>query len=139
MAYHLALQVPDSPIKEEWTWLGDAMRSYDGSEDLIPLRRYPQRVFSGNYSFDRAQDVRRHMAFMFTSFGDVFKVPLYQYQVKLKAAVASGADTVVVNATRSDFRVGGLAFLVEAHGRVGHEGLEQCVGGPADEELVTPE
>lgn len=113
MAYTLALQTPESPVKEEWLWTTDLMSSYAGQEDRIPLNRYPKRTFSGSYIFDRAQDVRRHMAFMFSRFGTLFQVPLYQYQVKLKAPVDAGDTSVPVNATRSDFRAGRGAFIVE--------------------------
>lgn len=113
MSYTIALQVPQTPIREEWAWTTDLMTSYDGEEDRIPLTRYPKRTFSGQYSFDSVADVRRHMAFMFTRFGTIFQLPLYQHQVKLKAAAAATDTSVSVNATRSDFRAGRDAFIIE--------------------------
>lgn len=112
MPYTFALQSPESPVKEEWRWTTDLIVSYDGSEDRVPLNRYPKRSFSGQYSFDRVEDVRRHLAFMHSTLRGELGLPLYQYQVKLKAKV-TGGDTVQVNALRSDFRVGEKALLVE--------------------------
>lgn len=112
MPYTFALQSPESPVKEEWLWTTDLSTAYDGSEDRIPLTRYPLRAFSGQYQFDRIEDVRRHLAFMQSGFRSEFGLPLFQHQVKLKAPVFGG-DTVQVNALRSDFRVGQSALLVE--------------------------
>lgn len=111
--YDLLLQAPESPIKEEWRWLTDVIVSQDGSEDLIPLNRYPKRSFSGTYIFESIADVRYHMAAMFARFGTTFRVGLFQYQVKLKAPVAAFENTLFVNTARSDFRVGGLVLLIE--------------------------
>lgn len=113
MVYSLALQVPEVPIKEEWVWTTDTQTSYDGTEDSAPLNRYPKRRFSGQYVFSTAEDIRRHMAFMFKQFKNTFKVPLYQYQVKLKQKVTAGSDTIVVNTLRSDFRDGCLVLIAE--------------------------
>src|SRR5690606_36648708 len=106
MAYSIALQVPESPLKEEWAWFTDLQTSYDGSEDRIPLNRYPKRTFSGTYVFDTVEYVRRHTALMLRRFGGTFRFPLYQYQAKLKAPAAVLDTSVSINATRSDLRAG---------------------------------
>lgn len=113
MTYALALQTPESPLTEDWVWTTDLHLSYDGSEDRIPLARYPKRAFSGQYEFDRVEDVRRHLAMMQQRFRTTFRFPLYQYLVKLKAPAIAGAAGVAVNATRSDLREGKGALLVE--------------------------
>lgn len=112
MAYTFALQVPDTPLKEEWIWATDLHTSYNGEEDRIPLLRYPRRTFGGSYSFDRAADVRRHLAFMLTTMPVEFGLPLFQYQCKLKAPVFGG-NLISINALRGDFRVGEKAFIAE--------------------------
>lgn len=113
MQYTLALQTPESPVKEEWVWTTDLMTAYAGDEDRIPLNRYPKRVFSGNYSFDRIEDVRRHMALMFQRHRGKLELPLFQHAVKLKSAAALGTDTIAVNAKRSDLRQARKALLIE--------------------------
>lgn len=113
MTYSLALHTPESPVKEEWEWATDLMTSYDGTEDRTPLRRYPRRAISGNYSFARSDDLRRHLALAFRRFGGRFKVPLYQYGVILKAPAEALDTSVAVNALRSDFREGRRALIVE--------------------------
>lgn len=113
MTYGIAIQVPETPIVEEWSWITDLSTSYDGTEDLIPLLRYPRRMFNGNYRFDDKADLRRHLAMMTKRFGSEFKFPLFQYATKLKQRVAAGVDTVTVNAKRSDLREGGMALVIE--------------------------
>ena len=113
MTYTIALQVPELPITEEWTWTTDVQVSYDGNEDRIPLNRYPRRKFSGEYVFTDMTSVRRHMAFMFKGYRNQLQLPLYQHHVKLKAGVSAGATSVSVNSLRSDFRVGQSAFIIE--------------------------
>lgn len=113
MVYQIITQTPESPIAESWNWVTDVNTSFDGSEDRTPILRYPRRTFSGSFAFDTVQDVRRHLAMMTKRFKTEFRFPLFQYQTKLKAPVAAGTDTLVVNSRRSDFRVGGNAFVFE--------------------------
>lgn len=113
MVYSLLLQTPDFPIKETWSWETDEATSYNGSEERIPLLRYPRRMFGGAFSFDTEADVQRHLAMMTKRFRVEFGFPLFQYQVKLKAAVAIGAVAVTVNAKRGDFREGFPAVVIE--------------------------
>lgn len=115
MVYQLALQVPETPITEEWVWATDLQRSYDGSEDRIPLRRYPRRSFVGQYEFSAVADVRRHLAMMQQRFDQLFRFPLYHHAIKLKAPAIAGALSAAVNAKRGDLRSGRLALIIDAH------------------------
>lgn len=113
MTYGVAIQIPEKPIVEEWSWITDLSTSYNGTEDRTPLLRYPRRMFSGSYRFDNKADLRRHIAMMTKRFGSEFKLPLFQYQCKLKAVAIAGTNAVVINARRGDFRVGASAFIIE--------------------------
>jgi len=113
MAYQTVLQTPETPIREVWRWTTDLQRSYNGTEDLTPLNRYPKRKFGGSFEFSTVEDLRRYAALMHDRFGRLFKFPLFQYQCKLKAKRSAGANNVSVNALRGDFRVGRLALLIE--------------------------
>ena len=104
--YDLVKQTPDTPIKEEWNWLTDTQVSYNGTEDSTPLNVSPKRTFSGNFSFDDVSDLRRFLATMQVSYGRTFRVPLYQYQVKAKTAIAVGDEYILCNTARGDFREG---------------------------------
>ncbi len=113
MTYGTAIQIPESPIGEEWAWLTDLSTSYNGTEDRIPLLRYPRRTFTGNYRFTDKDDLRRHLAMMTKRFRTEFLFPLFQYQTKFKARTIVGATVVTVNAKRGNFRVGGQALVME--------------------------
>lgn len=113
MTYGLAIQVPEAPITEEWSWLTDIGVSYDGSEDRLPLLRYPRRTFSGNYLFTDKDSLRRNLAMMTQRFKTEFRFPLFQYQCKLKAPAIAGDTVVSVNAKRGNFRVGQNVVIIE--------------------------
>lgn len=115
MTYGVTIQIPETPITEEWSWITDVGVSYNGTEDRLPLLRYPRRVFSGNYTFDDKNALRRHLAMMTKRFKTEFRFPLFQYQCKLKAAVSAGDLTASVNAKRGNFRVGGTVLIIEGN------------------------
>lgn len=111
--HELITQTPDLPIAEEWQWLTDITISYDGTEDRLPLKAYPTRTFSGKFSFDRVEDVRRHIALMLKNFDKEFRFPLYQYSSKVKTRIAKGAFDIPCNALRGDFRADKEALLID--------------------------
>lgn len=113
MVYTVSVETPEDPITETWRWTTDQMTAYKGGEDRIPLTRYPKRSFSGSIEFDTEAKARRHMALMFQRHRSLLKLPLFQYQTKLKAPVAAGAAGVTVNAIRSDLRAGLAAVIIE--------------------------
>ena len=112
----LVRQVPDAPIDEEWSWLTDVSTSYDGTEDRIPLLRYPRRRFAGSFTFDQTNDVRNHVALMLKNFDKQFRFPLYQYQAKLKAKAAAGSFDVFCNGRRGNFRPDVEALIFDTNG-----------------------
>lgn len=113
MAYTLALHRPEVPLVEEWRWETDVQVAYDGSEERLPLLRYPRRTFVGSFVFTRKQDITRQLALMFSRFGTAFKLPLEQYRTKLKAPAPSGTSSVRTNALRGDLRAGREALIRE--------------------------
>lgn len=115
LAFDLLPHLPDAPIKEEWTWLTDTQVSYSGTEDPTPLNHLPKRTFSGGYSFDAISDLRRYQATMQRAFRGVFRVPLFQYQVKAKATIPYLSQVVMCNTIRSDFRANGEAMIREGN------------------------
>lgn len=106
-------QQPDAPIKEEWQWMTDTQVSYNGNEDRAPLNQLPKRTFSGNYSFDDVVDLRRYQAAMQKAMRGLFRIPLFQYQVKAKTAIAIGDTEIMCNTLRSDFRAQCEALIRE--------------------------
>lgn len=113
LSFDLLPHLPDAPIKEDWQWMTDTQVSYSGTEDSIPLNQMPKRTFAGTYSFDSISDLRRYQATMQRGFRGVFRVPLFQYQVKAKSAVAALSQVVMCNTTRGDFRANGEALIRE--------------------------
>lgn len=115
MSYGVVTQQPDFPIVEEWTWETDISVSYNGTEDRIPLLRYPKRSFRGTFSFSEKADLQRHLAMMTKRYKAEFGFPLFQYQTKLKAPVTTGDVSLPVNSGRSNFTVGTPAIVIEGN------------------------
>lgn len=113
MAYELLVQQPETPITEKWIWQTDVMVADDGTEQRVSLGAVPKRNWSGNFAFDREQDIRRHIATMFAKFKATFNWPLFHMAVKLKVKAAIGATTLICNPARSDFRPGMSALIIE--------------------------
>lgn len=115
MDYNLITARPEAPVTEEWNWTTDLTTAYDGTEDALPLLRYPKRSIMATYAFETDDEVRSIVATMFSQFDQTVRLPLFQYMVKLKAAVAAGASSVSVNAERSDLREGYGGLLIEGN------------------------
>lgn len=113
MTYGTILQTPNFPIIERWMWETDVQRSYNGTEDRIPLLRFPKRSFEGEFSFDSKVDLQRHLAMMTRRFGGEFIFPLFQYQSKLKASVSVGATSLPVTTRRLNLVEGEGAIILE--------------------------
>lgn len=113
MVYTTAIHVPETPIVEELSWETDISTSYDGSEDRIPLLRYPKRRFTGKYAFTELADLRRHLATMMKAFKGEFSFPVFVYQAKLKSNSPAGTRVAFCNGRRGNFRVGQKAILIE--------------------------
>jgi len=104
---------PDAPLKEEWKWLTDVQVSYDGTEDRTPIYVSSKRTFNGSYSFDKVEDIELYKTFLLKASRAVFRVPLFQYQVKAKQAISPYANWIFCNPARGDFRVGAEALITE--------------------------
>lgn len=113
MSYSILTQRPDFPIVEEWVWETDIAVSYNGTEDRTPLLRYPKRSFQGTISFSEKRDLQRHLAMMTKRFKAEFGFPLFQYGVKLKAGVTTGATSLPASVARGNFAVGDTAVVIE--------------------------
>lgn len=113
MFYDLVAEQPDAPIKEEWLWNTDTQVSFDGTEDPTPLLNLPKRTFSGIYSFDNLKDLRRYRANLQKTMNGIYRVPLFQYQVKAKQEIPAFSNYVFCNTIRGDFRDGCEALIRE--------------------------
>lgn len=113
MAYETLNQHPETPIVEKWTWNSDIIRSDDGTEQTIALSLLPRREFSGNYTFHSRSEIRRHVAAMFALSAAQFVWPNWPYLVNVKAAIAPGVSSIYCTTSRSDFREGAEAFIIE--------------------------
>lgn len=109
-------QIPETGIKETWTWATNTIVSDDGTEQRISLRRAPKRIVNETLVFTEAEDIRNHMNLMFGFFKSPIIAPFVQYGTRLKAKASQGDTALVFNSLRSDLRDFGLAYLYDNDG-----------------------
>jgi len=104
---------PEIPYRETLSFLTDIIRSDDGSEQRIAVRKNPRQLFEWNVALDTGTfDQSRVNTLLFDWQGRVWGVPIWHEQTKLTAAASSGVTSFTVDSTAdADYRVGGL-FLV---------------------------
>lgn len=104
---------PELPYQETLAFLTDIIRSDDGSEQRIALRKNPRQLFRWNVALDTGTfDQSRVNMLMFDWQGRVWGIPVWHEATLLSASASAGATTFNVDSTaNADFRVGGL-FLI---------------------------
>lgn len=101
------LYKPDGAILERLEWLTDVITSFDGSEQRIALRTFPRRYFEwAAVLTDRERRTAENL--MHNWQARAFGIPVWMDSQSLTAPVASGADTIAIDTTTRDFRVGGI-------------------------------
>lgn len=105
--------VPELPYRETLSFLTDIIRSDDGSEQRIALRKNPRQLFEWNVALDTGTfDQSRVNTLLFDWQGRVWGVPIWHEEAKLTADASLGSTVFTVDSTASaDYRVGSL-FLI---------------------------
>lgn len=101
---------PEQPLQEILESLTDILRSQDDSEQRVRARQTPRQSYSMTVFEEdvEASDLRVHM---FDYQARLWGVPNWHEERSLGADVSAGLDTVVVDTTYSEFKVGGLAVM----------------------------
>ena len=104
---------PTGVATEKLSWLTDVMKSADGTEQRLAVRRFPRQEISFEALTQRDLDRNELNAFLFDWHSGIFGVPLWWDARQVAQDVAIN-DTVitVVNTDNADFRVGGLAAII---------------------------
>jgi hypothetical protein len=98
---------PDGAILERLEWLTDVITSFDGSEQRIALRTYPRRYFEwATVLTERERRTAENLLHNWQA--RAFGIPVWMESQSLTAPVVSGADTIAIDTTTRDFRVGGI-------------------------------
>lgn len=98
---------PVSPYTESLEWASDVLDSWAGSQ-RIRLREAPNQRFSLGHTFSFAQYERARLMVQATGAGP-WQLPIWCERQRV--SVASGAGSITVDTTTSDYRDGGLAVL----------------------------
>lgn len=103
---------PEAPIRETLEFLTDIIRSVDGREQRIALRKNPRQRLRYVFSLDEDSAARRKLNVrIFGAQAATFGLPVWFERARLTSA-ASATDTVIQVDTRyADFRAGSIAIV----------------------------
>lgn len=103
------------PVVERLQWATDVLTSYDGTEQRIRLRQYPRRTFEFAFAVDGAQ--RRKMETALYGWGArAWALPVWHDGQALTSTALAGAQSLTIDTTNRDYRVGGLLMLLAEDG-----------------------
>lgn len=101
--------------KETLEWKTQVLQSNNSTEQRIQLRKHPRQSIEAEYPIDQSQMQRAEnlLAGWVTS---VWGVPAW-HEAQQVANLSSGASVIVVDTTKSDYRVGGTLLIWENAGK----------------------
>lgn len=100
---------PESPVKENLSWLTDVIISRDGTEDRKKISSYPRQEFNYKYPTDFEKKVKAQNIV----WGDIdseILVPVWTQAVFVNSVVA-GSTTISLETRYSEFRSPGYAII----------------------------
>jgi hypothetical protein len=109
--------IPQAGIKEKLAWATDIIESYDGTEQRAALRETPRQVLQYRYTIEEGDDTQLMENLLYDWLPRVWGVPIWFEEQRLEEDLASGSDTIPVDTTVSDYRVGGLVMVFESRER----------------------
>jgi len=104
---------PEIPYVEKLKFLTDIIRTADGSEQRIAIRKNPRQFFDWDVRMDDMEwDKQRVDTLMFDWQSRIWGVPMWHEATTLTVAAAVGTLTVNVDTTAdADYRVDGLVMI----------------------------
>lgn len=104
--------MPNTPIREKWSWLTDVRVAQDGSEQRIGLREVPRRSLSTDLRFESESELRQQYKTLFSARGRLF-IPYFQYATITTAQSDIGTSTVYFDSSYLDIRDGDYVLFVK--------------------------
>ena len=105
--------VPDVPVREDWEFLTDIIRSHNGSEQRIALRKNPRLSTQFRVDILDFKDRRDQYITTFRNMGLSATVPLYQHATKVTQATGPGSSKVYFDPNRTQMQVGQQIVVID--------------------------
>lgn len=104
---------PEIPYVEKLGFLTDIIKTADGSEQRIALRKNPRQMFEWDVRLDDGEWEKARMdALLFDWQGRTWGIPIWHEATTLTVAATAGDLTINVGSTAdADYRVGGLVMI----------------------------
>lgn len=107
---------PEAPVREVLRFNTDILIHVDGSEQRIQKRKAPRQIFAFQLFMDGDNERDRLNAILYDWQDKVFGIPIWWESRRLTSAITAPTDTIQVNTNYGDFRVGGLAAILNSFG-----------------------
>lgn len=102
---------PEGDIQETLEFLTDIIRSVNGKEQRIKVRKNPRQTFDYNFRIPEGEERRKLEIFLTKWHPQVFGIPVWTEAKRLSSAATAGDLTINVNTDYADFRTAGLAIV----------------------------
>lgn len=106
---------PENDYEEVLEWGTDVIPKKGGTEQRPSFRKNPRQLFEFVYFVDDSSVEQPTLEnFLFDWQANTFGIPIWHEEQPITSAITAGATTIEVDTTEySDFRVGGLVFLLD--------------------------
>lgn len=103
----------EAPAQEQLQWNTTVVTANDGTEQRIRLRKHPRQGIKANYPV-HVKDMPKIENSMYGWLSRRWAVPLWT-EAQSVGNIASGASTITIDTTKTDFRANSLAYIYESN------------------------
>ncbi len=125
---------PERPITEALEWDTNLMKSFDGDEHRLRVRKLPRQLFNMRYLITDDNERSRALNLLFDQSGKTLQIPMFQWSRPLDSDVTAGATVLPVNTVDADYRDSTADFqslVILWRSATDFEIVEVAVGGIA--------
>jgi hypothetical protein len=103
--------IPETPVRETWSWLTDITIGNDSTEQRTAVRRQPRRALECSYLIEDDVERQREYDRIYNRLGNSLVIPFYQYSTRLTQNSLITESRIYFNPARTDFRANELAVI----------------------------
>lgn len=97
-------EIAEIPVTERWSYLTDVIRSWNGTEQRISVRRQPRRFLEFPILLDDDADRRDWYDRLYSYTGSQVLIPFFQYHTYITTASAIGTTQIFFDPAKTDVR-----------------------------------
>lgn len=105
--------IPNIGITEKWDWTTDIIRTANGTESRLSLRRFPRIINSARFGPFPQQDRRKFFDTIQRNIIQPITVPLWQYSIPLTQTTTTGNARIYFPTAYVPIDDGGYLYLIQ--------------------------